>query len=281
MAKGKKKNKKDSDFQKVKLKVGRKLKRDDNETKAQFSSRKIILKEVKSHSSDPLTALAHHSEHISQHGKLSLINHFNSALTPELVKTLNKPIIDSLAKFIIDHSDQVRTATYKCLRTCYNHLKQQQSTTSTRDFVYLLKPYLDCAYTHISRAIVNDCQKFLEYLTNVNDSQIFEPLMPIILRRYKSGNLSVAEKNVALKLKHFYTRNKLKRSLEDLSKCDNLKPILWTESNFFINLDSVLHDLDGKRGEDLGYHERDVLLIPKTNKTENIVEEFLSQVREE
>lgn len=275
MAKAKRRNKKDVDFQKVKLKVGRKLKRDSNETKAQFASRKIILKEVKNYSDDPLTALSRHSDHISQHGKLSLINHFNSALTPAIVKSLNKPIIDSLAKFIIDHSEQVRTATFRCLKTCFNHIKQQH--LSTREFIYLLKPYLDCAYTHISRGVANDCQKFLEYLTNINDSQIFEPLMPIVLRRYEAGNLSLAEKNLALKLKHFYMRHKRKQSLEDMSKCYRTEPVCWTESDFLLDLDVIVHDLDSKRRED---YVRDVLLVPKL-KAENIVEEFLSKVREE
>ena len=273
----KRKKRKDDDFQKVRLKVGRKLKRDSNETKAQFNSRKIVLKEIRSHSSDPLTALAHHSEKISQHGKLTLLNHFNSYLTASLVKTLNKPIIDSLSKFIIDYSDQVRSATFKCLKTCLNHMRQQH--LSIKDFVYILKPYLDCAYTHISKPIAHDSQRFLEYLTNINEPQVFEPLMHIVLRRYELGNLSSAERKLAMQLKHLYMKNRHRKSLEEISKCDRLEPLHWTETNYLLDLDFILHDLGSTRRATTS-DERDVLLVSRTKEAENIAEDFLAKVVE-
>ena len=272
-----KKKKKDVDFQKVKLKIGRKLKRDSNETKAEFKSRKIILKEVRDHKDDPLLALAHHSDHISQHGKLSLINHFNSALNPTIIKTLNKPTIDSLAKFIIDHSDQVRSATYRCLKTCINHIKQQH--LSIKDFVYLLKPYLDCAYTHISKPTVADSQKFLEYLLNINEPQICEPLMSVVLKRYEAGNLTLGERNLALRLKNLYLKNRQKLSLEEQAQSDKIEPLLWTESNFVLDLDWIIHDFGNKR-QLSETRDRDVLLVPK-QQGGSVVEKFLCTVFEE
>lgn len=242
MAKGKKKKRKDADFQKVKLKVGRKLKRDDNETRAEFKTRKIVLKEVMSYSKDPVTSLLRHSDRISAHGKLSMLNHFNSALTQEFVRTLNKPVLDSLSKFTLDQSDQVRAASIKCLKTCYNRLKQQHLPTG--DFIQSLKPYLDCAYTHVSSAIVNDCQKFLEYFVTINDPQTFETLLMIVLRRYKAGNLSEAEKKLAVKLKHQYLRHKQKLVIESILKEDKIEPLVWTEANYLLDLDWSIHGFD-------------------------------------
>lgn len=240
MAKGKKK--KDVDFQKVKLKVGRKLKRDDHETKAEFKTRKIILKEVISYSKDPVTSLIRHSDRISNRGKLSMLNHFNSALTKEFVKTLNKPVLDSLSKFILDQSDQVRMASIKCLKTCYNQLKQQH--LPTQDFIRSLKPYLDCAYTHVSSAIVNDCHKFLEYFVTINDPQTFETLLMIVLRRYKAGNLSEADRKLAVKLKQQYLRHKQKQAIEDILKEDRIEPLIWNENNYSLDLDWIVHGFD-------------------------------------
>lgn len=239
---GKGKKKKDVDFQKVKLKIGRRLKRDDNETRAEFKTRKIILKEVKSFSKDPVTTLIRHSDRISVKGKISMLNHFNSALTPEFIRTLNKPVLDSLSKFMLDQSEQVRQTSIKCLKTCYNQLKQQH--LSREDFIQDLKPYLDCAYTHVSSPIVNDCQKFLEYFATVNDPQTFETLLTIVLRRYKAGNLSESEKKLALKLKHLYLRHKQKQAVEHAMKEDQMEPLIWSETNYFLDLDRIIYRFD-------------------------------------
>lgn len=276
MAKGKKK-KKDLDFQKVKLKIGRKLKRDSNETKAEFKTRKIILKEVKNYSDDPLGALARHGDHISQHGKLSMLNHFNSALNPGIVKSLNKPILDSLSKFIIDHSEQVRGATIKCLKNCFNHIKQQH--LSTKDFMQSLKPYLDCAYTHVSAAISSDCHKFIDYFVNINDPQTFEILMTIILRRYEVGNLTLGDKKLALKLKHFYLRHKQKKNLEEIMKGDGIVKLVWTATNNLIDLDYYKHDLNNIRLN----QDKEVFLYGASlsSDKEDMVEKYLAVIRDD
>lgn len=276
MAKGKKK-KKDLDFQKVKLKVGRKLKRDSNETKAEFKTRKIILKEVKNYSDDPLGALARHGDHISQHGKLSMLNHFNSALNAEIVKSLNKPILDGLSKFIIDHSEQVRGATIKCLKNCFNHIRQQH--LSTKDFILSLKPYLDCAYTHVSSAISSDCLKFLDYFVNINDPQTFETLMTIILRRYEAGNLNTSDKKLALKLKNYYLRYKQKKNVDDIMKGDGIVRLIWTKTNNLIDLDYYKHDFHNTRLNP----EKEVLLYcaNSTSDQEDMIERYLAVIRDD
>lgn len=270
MAKGKK-NKKDLDFQKVKLKVGRRLKRDSNETKAEFHTRKIILREVKSHSSDPLTAIINHSDHISHQGKLAILKHFNAALTPEISKSLNRPVLNSLAKFLTDTSNDVRNTTVKCLKTCYNHLKQSQ--LPVKDFLYSLKPYLDCAYTHLDRGISSDCHNFLHYLVNLNDSQIFEPLMYIIVRRYESGNLTQAEKKLAVKLKQQYKRFEQKQSIEDKLQDGKVEALYWSETNYVLNLDNVIHNLEYERTN----MDHEVYERPRS-KIENIGRKFVSVI---
>lgn len=241
----KRKRKKDLDFQKVKIRIGRKLKRDIKETKAEFSTRKIVLKEVRSYCDDPLTSLSRHSDRISHQGKLKLLSHFNNALSPEIVKNLTKPIIDSLSKFLLDQSPDVRVAASKCLRTCYNRLKSQQLPTS--DFILSLKPYLDCAYTHVSSGISDNCHKFIEYLVNQNDGQLFEPLMMIISKRFEAGHLGPQHENLALKLKQYYKRYKQKESLEEMLSSDRVETFVWTPTNFVLDLDFNIHDLDGFR----------------------------------
>lgn len=267
MAKGKK-NKANADFQKVKLKVGRKLKRDSNETKAEFKSRKIILREIHGHTRDPITSLAHHSEHISHHGKLTLLNHFNTALTGNIVKSLNKPIIDSLSKFIIDHSEQVRAVTYKCLKTVYNHMKQQH--LSIKELVYMLKPYLDCAFTHIDRCIAQDCLRFLDYLTNTNESQVIEPLMGIVVRRFEAGHPSDKELNLAMKLKMLHLKHKKRQIVEEQERSDRLEPLRWTATNYILDLDEWRHNLYATGPNDSQLDDRNVRLVPRIESSNNV-----------
>lgn len=276
-----KKKKANADFQKVKLKIGRRLKRDSNETRAEFKSRKIILKEIKGHSEDPITALSHHSEHISHHGKLTLLNHFNSALTANVVKSLNKPIIDSLSKFVIDHSEHVRGATYKCLKTCYNQMKQQH--LSIKGFVYMLKPYLDCAFTHIDRNIAQDSLKFLDYLINTNENQVFEPLMGIVLRRFEAGNLSDKELTLTHKLKSLYLKSKRKQQVQNESADDHLESLEWTPTNYVLDLDYWIHNFGSNDSQNCQFiselEDRDVRLVQQVSATKNIIEDFLSKVQ--
>lgn len=271
MAKGKKK-KKDLDFQKVKLKVGRRLKRDSNETKAEFKTRKIVLKEVRGYSDDPITALSRHSEHISHHGKLTMLNHFNTAMTPDVINLLNKPILDSLAKFLVDHSDQVRAAATKCIKTCYNQMRRQNLHTS--DFMHSLKPYLSCAYTHVSRPISSDCERLLDYFINLNDPRLFEALMSIVLRRYEAGNLSEADKSLAIKLRRYYLRNRQKEAVADMMREDDVEQLRWTETCCFFDLDPLRHNLDGARALDTA---REVSLTGDESK-EDICKVYLEKV---
>lgn len=271
MAKGKKKSK-DLDFQKVKLKVGRKLKRDTNETKAEFKSRKIILKEVKSYSEDPITALSRHSDHISHHGKLTMLNHFNSAMTPDVVSSLNKPILDSLSKFIVDHSEQVRSAATKCLKTCYNQMKRLHVPTC--DYMLSLKPYLNCAYTHVSRPISTDCEKLLSYFVSLNDPQLFEPLMSIILRRYEAGSLSESDRHLAIKLRRYYLRSKQKEVVAEILRDDNIKPLNWSETCCFFDVDSLRHNLGSQFDS-----SREVSLVGE-EEFEDICTRYLEMVQD-
>lgn len=274
MVKSKKKKRKDVDFQKVKLKIGRKLKKDINETKAEFKSRKIVLKEVRSFSNNPVAALSRHSDHISHQGKLSLLNHFNSAIDHDLAKNLNKPILDSLSKFLIDHSEQVRAAAIRCLKTCYNQLKQLHIPTT--EFMLSLRPYLECAYTHVSMPIVNDCRKLLEYFVKINDAHLFEPLMHVIMRRYGSVQATTAEKAIAVQLKSYYIRHVSKQKIEELMKQDTVEPMKWTEEQYTIDMDSHIHNPSSYNCE----QRRELTINPQVAR-EDIVEQFLQSIDDE
>lgn len=260
MSKSKKK-KKDVDFQKIKLKVGRRIQRDTNETKAEFKTRKIVLKEVKSYSDDPITALVRHSDHISQQGKVNMLGHFNSFLSRDASTLLTKPIIDGLAKFVIDNNCQVRTVTYKCLKSCFNHLKRNQLPLV--DFMKSIQPYLNCACTHVSRQISKDCHSFLEYLLKVNDPQTFETMMAIMLPRYEAANLLNEEKEFSKLLKQQYLRHKQRESLREMLSSDEIEPLVWPQ---VLNLDAHLHVQNDV--------QREVLLVCD-RKEENVSKRFL------
>lgn len=265
MSKSKKK-KKNLDFQKVKLKVGRKIKRDNNETKAEFKTRKIVLKEVRSFRDDPLTALVRHSDRISHQGKLSMLSHFNSALTPDVTTSLTKPILDGLAKFVVDDSSKIRDATYKCLKTCLNHLKRNQMPMV--DFIKSIQPYLDCAYTHVSKPINMNCHSFIEHLLNVNEPQTFETLMSILLRRYEAGNLSTKELDLAIRLKQQYLRYRQKQKVEEMLSSDKVESLVWPQ---VLDLNRHLHF---QKDED-----REILLV-SNRKDENVSKRYLETIVE-
>lgn len=266
MAKGKKKRK-DLDFQKVKLKIGRRIKKDDRETKAEFSTRKIVIKEIRRYSEDPINALTKDIQNITHQGKISLLNHFRAALKPEIVKSLNKPIQDSLAKFILDQSCDVRSAVFKCLKLCFHHMKTD--SVMTRDFVLSLKPYLDCAYTHLSNDIAEDCHKFIQFLVEQNEAPTFEPLMSILLARIQVGDSQQKHKEVALDLRRRYQKVKL---IAELDVREDIETLTWTSNNNFIDLGMILHQPvqhDPKYDIELGLVEQE----------ENVAEKFLSLIK--
>lgn len=268
MAKGKKK-KKDLDFQKVKLKVGRRIKRNDRETKAEFSTRKIVLKEIRRYSDDPISALSRNSQHISHQGKLSLLSHFRGALKPEVVKSLNKPIQDSLAKFILDNSSDVRLSAIKCLKICFHHLKGD--STLIRDFVSSLKPYLDCAYTHVSKDLASDCHEFVKFLVDQNEWPTFEPLMAIMYGRLRAGELDDKHKAVALDLRRHHHRHNIQKELE--AEEPHMEKLVWSSNNNLLNFDQFIHDAPEERDPKC---EIQLGLIEQEN---DIVEEFLSLIK--
>lgn len=151
---------------------------------------------------------------------------------------------------------------------------------STTDFLYSLKPYLDCAYTHVARDIQSDCQKFIEYFVNINDPHIFEPLMAIILRRHEVGTLTVEQTNLAVKLKRYFIRYRQKQAIESQLNSDQMEPLVWTERNFFIDLDSTFHTSAATATSSNDIERREVFLVSREKK-ENIIERYLRLVKDE
>lgn len=249
MKKGNKNKKKDVDFQKVKLKVGRKLKRDSNETRAEFKSKKIVIKEAKFYKTDPLSMLLTHGSNCSQHSKLNLLNQLSSVINSDIIKSLNRPFIDSLGKFIIDQSDQVRLAAIRCLKTCMNQMRQQHA--SLTDFVECLKPYIVCAYTHLDQGIYKSCRKLLDCLIRFNDPDIHLILMAILIERLGMDGVESVDCQLASQLKNNRVKYLAKREKEAMINKDKVKPLVWTEVNFYLDLNNLKCVYNNSNKEDI------------------------------
>lgn len=163
-----KKKKRQDDFQKVKLKVGKKKPRADNATNTNFRTKGINLPEqLKKDTSGPTT---HRQQGIND--LLSQLHHYNanvkhSALlglrellssNPSLLEQHLSRMLSEVAAVFTDKDGNVRTAATRVLR----FIAQSVPAEHVAPFFPLLSAHLSCAMTHIEAGIQEDAMNILD-----------------------------------------------------------------------------------------------------------------------
>uniref|UniRef100_A0A673LMM3 Testis-expressed sequence 10 protein homolog n=1 Tax=Sinocyclocheilus rhinocerous TaxID=307959 RepID=A0A673LMM3_9TELE len=165
-----KKQKRQGDFQKIQLKVGKKKPKADNATNVNFRSKAIHLPEQLKHADsgptthrqldikDLLSKLHHINSNIKQ-GALVGLRELLSA-QPTLIELHASAVLSEVAALFTDKDGSVRAAAVRLLR----FIAQCISAERVAPFFPLLSAHLTCAMTHISEAIQEDALRVLDVL---------------------------------------------------------------------------------------------------------------------
>ncbi|CAG6015494.1 unnamed protein product [Menidia menidia] len=195
-----KKKKRQDDFQKVKLKVGKKKPRADNATNTNFRTRGINLSEqLKRDTSGPTT-----HRHLGINDLLSQLHHYNAnvkhgallglrellSISPSLLEQHLSRLLSEVAAVLTDKDGNVRVAATRVLR----FIAQSVPAERVAPFFPLLSAHLSCAMTHIEAPIQEDAMNvldvFLEYypsLLAARPGVLLTNFLEMISHRQTSG----------------------------------------------------------------------------------------------
>nr|XP_055066110.1 testis-expressed protein 10 homolog [Misgurnus anguillicaudatus]XP_055066111.1 testis-expressed protein 10 homolog [Misgurnus anguillicaudatus] len=165
-----KKRKRQDDFQKVKLKVGKKKPQADNATNVNFKSKAIHLPDQLKHGDagptthrqlsikDLLSQLHHYNSNVKQGALVGLRELLSGH--PTLVEQHASTVLSEVAALFTDKDSTVRAAAVRLLR----FVAQCIPVERVAPFFPLLSAHLTCAMTHISEGIQEDALRVLDVL---------------------------------------------------------------------------------------------------------------------
>ncbi|TWW79248.1 testis-expressed protein 10 homolog [Takifugu flavidus] len=165
-----KKKKRQDDFQKVKLKVGKTKPKANNATNTNFRTKGIYLSEqLKKDTSGPtthrqlgindlLSQLHHYNDNVKHSALLGLRELLS--LNPSLLEQHLSRLLSEVAAVFTDKGDSVRAAATRLLK----FIAQSVPAERVAPFFPLLSAHLSCAMTHIDTGIQEDAMKILDVL---------------------------------------------------------------------------------------------------------------------
>jgi pre-rRNA-processing protein IPI1 len=235
-----KKKKKEKDFQKIKLKVGRKLLRGINETKTDFKSKKIILKESELRSNDPLKTLSNNRA-INSQIKLLCLNKLNNSLNSTIISNNSAQVINTVSKYLNDSDKRVRSDAIKCIKQSISLLDNQNNNNSISPIMSMILSYIDCGLTHIDHNISYDSLKLLSYIMEKCDNSLYDQLMQIIISRIgDKTNIDSNDYEICCKLITLMKKNDINNELRLETK---ESPVFkWSSDNYYCDLNNIIND---------------------------------------
>ncbi|XP_053743094.1 testis-expressed protein 10 homolog [Synchiropus splendidus] len=173
-----KKKRRQDDFQKVKLKVGKRKPQADNATNTNFRSKGINLPEqLKTDTSGPTThrqlgiydllSQLHHYNANVKHGALLGLKELLSS-SPSVLDQYLSRLLSEVAAVFTDKDGNVRVAATRVLR----FIAQSVPAERVAPFFPLLRAHLSCAMTHIESSIQEDAMKVLDVLLDHYPAQL-------------------------------------------------------------------------------------------------------------
>lgn len=173
MAKSRKKKNAQKDFQKVKFKVGKKLKKADNVTNASFQTRTIqVTQKIKTATtSEPssrrklnVNELLNQFQHYStstRHDAVMGLRELFSSHTEIIVPNL-ATVIERSTHLFVDKDPVVRQSVIKLLKVVFTAVSEKHVSP----FLHMISAHLCCAMTHIYEDIQADSLQILDLLLN-------------------------------------------------------------------------------------------------------------------
>lgn len=194
------------DFQKVKFKVGKKLPKNLNETRATFKAKTLILKQQfklekdgpVSHRNLSWKELLAHLGHYNQSVKLDALNSLKEMISnnDDLIRTEFSNLLENLCPLFADREYKVREATIVLFKTLILlPLFKDQNSNLLQPFYGLINVYLSCAMTHIVDTVQYSSLKLLDILIEhmpdlirIHAYSIFENFIEQISKATLKGN---------------------------------------------------------------------------------------------
>ena len=239
--------KKNADFQKVKIKAGKRLPKHLNETVPEFKAKKIKIKPFANSTTEDFVKLLSHST-LSKNLKLLYLSKLSQILRQEQKSVSCGEHIQAISKYITDVDGGVRSSAINCLKLCLNSIESKSNPEKLSPILSILLTFINCGITHIDGSIRNDSQKFLVFIFQKCDASLDEHMMQMFLSKLKVLKQNTLESEYYNLLEKFVERivkNSSKRSERikndnhinvqnlEASKCPVVK---WSENNFNVNL---------------------------------------------
>lgn len=219
--------KKQQDFAKVKLKVGRKL-QPANVTSTEFKAKKVVLGPALV--SDPIRSL---TTCVSASTSVKLL-HLSKLLDGPLLTSPHRitgDLLNALARLVLDSDDKVRRNARLCVEQSLSCLLKEQ--ISLQNSITLLLTHVKCGLTHLNAAIANESRKLLSFLIPKSSPDHEQQFMQIIRARFWDGkSVSLSDLELAADIVHKFQNKGTQR-------CETAV-IEWSSSNNHISW-SQLH----------------------------------------
>ncbi|KAI1301625.1 hypothetical protein HDE_03081 [Halotydeus destructor] len=177
--------KRQDDFKKIKLKVGKKLTKGDNVTKTDFKAKKLMIRQPVSFKDDPAKFFAAFKDMTNQ-GKMLLMTKINQSNIWQNIEFSTTRNISSICSMIQSYDSRVRTEARKSI--------DQYLTIYTREhrdikpFITLLLKYITCAITSIDEGISHEARVLLNTIVEKADASFTEKILDVLVPKFVEGS---------------------------------------------------------------------------------------------
>lgn len=213
---------KKADFAKVKLKVGKRLKKAQNETRTDFKARKIILKEQlsrkgeealltkkKRNVKDLLSSLGHTNTYVRQDGLNGLLELVKKNETELLVPKLSQ-IITGVAPCLFDIDVLIRSVAIKFIEVLLVKVG-----THVEPYFNVLATHLSCAMVHLNTGVQADSLRLVN---------LFVKHTPVLLARHANTLLNNFVNLISRKANSSQTTTSKREMCVDFSRMLHTNP---------------------------------------------------------
>lgn len=270
--------KKNKDFVKVKLKAGKRLPKHLNETKPEFTAKKIQVKPLLPQSNvDPIKLLA--AGKLSNNLKIVYLNKLRANLSSIDSLTQGGEQVQVMCKYLIDVDARVRTEAINCLKKCLelftkNTNKNGMTSQGLTPLFSIMLSFINCGITHINQNIRTDSQKLLSFVVDHCDGTLYGQLMEMILAKIESafmGTLDVEYYAILEKLiKRFHLANESnEKENEEVMPETSADAFHWSPDNCTIDI----------RSHEPAPRHQDICFTFQSKTSLNVKEKFLEAVQ--
>lgn len=175
--------KRQADFAKVKLKVGRKVKA-ANATSTDFKAKKVVVRGTTGLVSDPVRCL---TASAAASSSIKLMHLTKCLVSPVLTSPprITGDLLNALARHALDMDEKVRRQARLCVQQAVTCLHEQQQSLQLP--ISILLTHVKCGLTHLNPAIANDSRKILSFLVTKSSPEQAQQFMELARTRIWKG----------------------------------------------------------------------------------------------